>query len=91
MEKNEISVEEFIQLKNELLQKLEEIKGLKPYHDLKWIRTKEVCKILGLSNSSVQNLRNTGDLPFTKVRGSIFYKLEDVKNLLEENYKRNPR
>ena len=54
-----------------------------------WIRTSEVCKILKISNSSVQNLRNSGSLPFSKIKGTIYYKAIDIEKLLESNLKSN--
>lgn len=85
----QITVDEFIKFKTEIYQKIDEIKESKPNPKLKWLRSKEVCQILGISLSSLQNLRNSGHLAFTKVRGTIFYKIEDVNALLEANYKKN--
>jgi len=54
-----------------------------------WIRTSEVRKILKVSSSTVQNLRNSGLLPFSKIKGSIYYKISDVEKLFEINCNRN--
>jgi hypothetical protein len=52
----------------------------------KWVRTSDVEEMLGLSASSVQNLRTSGALGFSKINGTIFYKLEDIEKLLENNH-----
>ena len=51
----------------------------------KWLRTAEVQELLGLSSSSIQNLRINGTLPFTKVGGTIFYQYADIERIMQEN------
>jgi len=52
-----------------------------------WIRTREVRTKYNISSSTIQNFRNSGILPFSKVKGTIFYKISDVENLLQNNIK----
>ena len=83
---NFVTVDDFILLRKELIEEFR--KALKENNSQslkKWIRTSEVCKILSISSSSVQNLRVSGILPYSKIKGTIFYKLEDVEKLLEDN------
>ncbi|RZJ75004.1 MAG: DNA-binding protein [Flavobacterium sp.] len=47
----------------------------------KWLKSKDVRKILGISAGKLQAMRNNKEIPFTKVGASIFYKEEDVFNL----------
>ena len=47
-----------------------------------WLRTADVMKMLGLSAGSVQSLRMTSKLPYTKVNGTLFYKREDIDKML---------
>jgi len=42
-------------------------------------------KILGITDSTAQYLRNTGALPCSKIRGTYYYKYDDVMDLLERN------
>ena len=51
----------------------------------KWMRSAEVRKMLNISPGTLQNLRITGLLPFTKVGSLMFYKCTDIDNLLEDN------
>jgi len=45
----------------------------------KYLRTKDISKMFGISISTIQNLRIKGILPYKKVGGTIFYKLEEVE------------
>ena len=49
----------------------------------KWLRSTEVRQLLNISNGTLQNLRINGTLSYTKVGGIIYYKYDDIKNLLE--------
>lgn len=50
------------------------------------LRTEDVKKILKIKDSTLATLRGNGTLPFAKIGGSIYYKLEDINSLIEENY-----
>lgn len=50
------------------------------------LRTGDVKRILKLKDSTLATLRNNGTLPFAKIAGTIYYKLEDINSLIEQNY-----
>lgn len=50
-----------------------------------WVDTADVCRELKLSKRTVQTLRSTGKLPYTRFNHKTYYKLEDVMNILEEH------
>lgn len=50
-----------------------------------WLRTSELKKILGITDSTAQHLRNTGALPCSKINGTYYYKYEDIVDLMERN------
>ncbi|MEQ9285398.1 MAG: helix-turn-helix domain-containing protein [Cyclobacteriaceae bacterium] len=50
-----------------------------------WLRSKEVQEMLGISASSLQNMRIKGSLPFSKINGTIFYDYGDIMGTLESN------
>jgi hypothetical protein len=50
-----------------------------------WLRSSEVRKMLGISPGTLQNLRVTGKLPFTKIGAITFYRSEDISKLLASN------
>lgn len=49
----------------------------------KWLRTREVRKILNLSPGSLQNLRIRGKLHPKKIGGTYFYSAEEVEALFK--------
>jgi hypothetical protein len=53
--------------------------------DKKWMKSYEVREALNISQGTLQNLRNNGHLPYTKVGGLIFYEYKDVVNMVGKN------
>ena len=51
-----------------------------------WIDGQDVSVALNISQRSLQTLRTSGLLPFTKFHGKCFYKVADLKALFESNY-----
>lgn len=54
----------------------------KPQNSKKWLKSYEVKKMLGISSSTLQTLRNGGTLPYTKVGGIIYYDRDNIDHLL---------
>lgn len=54
----------------------------------RWLRSREVRKILGISAGTLQSFRVSGLLPFTKIGTIWFYKEEDIFRILESNSRR---
>ena len=48
----------------------------------------QVCMLLSISKRTLQNLRDSGVLPFTKSGGKIFYLPEDIDRVMFINYKK---
>lgn len=68
-----------IQIKNLLEKK-------KDGPNINLLRTSEVKEILKIKDSTLAALRSNGTLPFAKIAGTIYYKLEDIKFLIDQNY-----
>lgn len=51
----------------------------------KWLKSNEVRRLLLLSPGTLQNLRVSGKLPFTKIGGIILYDYDDIKKMIEEH------
>lgn len=47
-----------------------------------WLKSIEVKELLGCSDSTLQKLRLSGKLPFTKLSGTYYFKRDDIANLL---------
>lgn len=69
---------------------LSQIKSLlekkKATTNLSLLRTSEVKEILKLKDSTLATLRSNGTLPFAKIAGTIYYKMDDINSLIEQNY-----
>lgn len=55
---------------------------------IKWLKSHQVQRMLGISPGTLQNLRINGTIPYTKIGGVIFYSLEDINVIMQRN-KRN--
>ena len=85
----ELITKEDLQIfKSELLSEIKSL--LKPdgVENKKWLRSNQVCKLLGISPGTLQTFRVNGTVPFTKVGGILFFKAEDIEKLMEENSSR---
>jgi hypothetical protein len=49
-----------------------------------WLRGKEVKRLLGISEGSLQHLRVTGQLPASRVGGIYYYRYTDIEKMMEE-------
>lgn len=50
----------------------------------KWLKSYEVKKLLEVSTGTLQNLRDNGTLPFTKVGGTIYFDRDDIDKIMLE-------
>ena len=73
------------ELEKRILEKFENLITQSGPLKKKWLRSKDVQDMLGISSSSLQNMRINGVLPFSKVQGTIFYELGDVLKVLDQN------
>lgn len=53
-----------------------------------WIDSQEVCQRLGISKRTLQTYRNQGIIPFSVIRGKVYYKIEDVREAMNNGYTR---
>jgi hypothetical protein len=44
----------------------------------RWLKSREVRKLLNISGGTLQTLRNTGQLPFKRVGGLMFYDAAEI-------------
>lgn len=50
-----------------------------------WLTNKEAMDFLGLSKTTLQRYRASGQLPFSKIGGNIYYRYPDLVAVLEAN------
>ena len=53
----------------------------------RWLRSKEVRKLLNISAGTLQTLRVTQKIGFTKIGNLYYYKMDDIEILLKSGEK----
>jgi len=85
MEIDLISKSDFENMKQELVETTIKCITDNATIKMKWLRSKEVQKMLGISSSTLQNLRIRGTLPYYKVDGIIFFNNDEINEIIEKN------
>ena len=70
--------------RSELIAELKELLQPQQQHAKMWLRSSEVRKMLSISPGTLQNLRINGTLCYQKVGGTMFYKSDDINQMLGE-------
>lgn len=78
-----ITKEDLKNLKTEMLNEIRQLIRPGQAENRKWLKSADVRKLLNVSPGTLQNLRINGTLQHTKIGGMIYYKMEDITNLLE--------
>jgi hypothetical protein len=52
--------------------------------DNTWVDSYEVCTFLKISKRTLQRLRAGNEISYTLIRGKTFYRISEIKRLLEE-------
>lgn len=80
-----ITQEDLAAFRLTLLQDLKEILTNQGQPEKKWLKSKEVRKLLNISPGTLQNLRINGTLSYTNVGAIIYYDNDDIEKLLSRN------
>lgn len=51
-----------------------------------WIDGQEVMLTMKISKRTLQTLRDSGALPYSRINGKFYYKVSDLEELLQRNY-----
>jgi hypothetical protein len=79
-----ITIDDLQQFKKQLLEEL--LTALKPHIDFaakKWMKSHEVRRLLKISPGTLQTLKSSGIIPYTKIGGIHFYNYGDIQKILE--------
>jgi hypothetical protein len=78
-----LTIESLMDFKRQLIFELKAI--MKEYagqsHN-RWIKSQDVRKFLKISPGTLQNMRITGALSYTKIGGIFYYDLEDIEKMM---------
>ncbi len=78
-----VTVEYLQQFKRQLVEEL--LTALKPQASppaKKWMKSHEVRRLLKISPGTLQTLKSSGVIPYTKIGGVHFYDYEDIERIL---------
>jgi hypothetical protein len=50
-----------------------------------WVDNYEVCTFLKVSDRTLQRLRTSRQVNFTLIRGKTYYRISEIKRLMDEN------
>jgi hypothetical protein len=81
----ELVTREDLRRLEDLLKEIKQIVQPGQSQPKRWLKSCEVRKMLNISPGTLQNLRINGTLRFTKMGSIMYYKLEDINKILEEN------
>ena len=48
----------------------------------RWLDNQDVCRMLGISLRTLQNMRSNGKLPYSQIGSKMYYKPEDIEQIL---------
>ncbi|RYE58516.1 MAG: DNA-binding protein [Sphingobacteriales bacterium] len=77
--------------KNELFEILKPLREAQTLQQQKWLRSKDVRKLLNISAGTLQNMRIAGIISHNKVGKIFFYKAEDIDKVLSGAEKKSPK
>lgn len=82
-----ITKQDLNEMKDEILSEISSMLEGKTEQN-EWMKSSDVRKMLKISAGTLQHLRVTRVLPYTKIGGSIFYSRADVLKVLNKNMRK---
>lgn len=79
-----VTKEDLVEFRTKLIQEIEKlITKIEPKEE-QWLRSIHVRELLNISPGTLQNLRISGKLKYSKVGGIHFYRQSDVEKMMVE-------
>ena len=75
-------------LERQLQKVVDEVKSavtITDSNNVRWIRSKQVKELLGVSDSKLQTMRINRSITYSQIDGTYFYDKESILSLLEQN------
>ena len=77
-----ITKEDLAEFETRLIEKFKNILGHTTEQPRRWLRSAQVRKMLNISPNTLSSLRINGIIKFTRVGGIMYYKQEDIDQML---------
>ena len=87
LDKKSTEIASFFAVLDELLDSISQaLKNRTPHlNGEKFLTNKDVCGMLHISSRTLQDWRDTGNIPFIKIKGKILYRESEVLRTLKNN------
>jgi hypothetical protein len=75
-------------LERQLQKVVDEVKSavtITDSNNVRWIRSKQVKELLGVSDSKLQTMRINRSITYSQIDGTYFYDKDSILSLLEQN------
>ena len=80
-----ITLDDLHQFQKEFFEKLEiSLKSLQSITPKKWMKAHEVRRMLKISPGTLQTLKTSGVIPYTKMGGIHFFDYDDIQKVLQD-------
>ena len=76
---------DLVAFEERLLEKLNQAHQSQDLSQRQWLRSKEVCQWLNISAGTLQNLRESGAIPYTRLGNTYFYPFSEIEKQLASN------
>lgn len=81
-----VTLADLQQLKADLLREIKKLAGNQPALPPRpWLKSHEVRRLLKISHGTLQHLRDSGKLKFSKVGGIMFYDVRDIEEMISNS------
>jgi len=71
--------------KRELIEEVKDLINGEVPQPKKWVKSNEVMEILDCSAGTLQNLRLTSKIEWSRIGGTLYYSLDSINETLENN------
>jgi hypothetical protein len=79
-----LTVADLNEFKNQLIEDLlTALRSQTNQPQKKWLKSHEVRRLLKISPGTLQTLKSSGTIPYTKIGGVHFYDYDDIQRVLE--------
>ncbi len=78
-----LTKEDLEEFKNELIIEMKDILETKNAKRKKWLKTHDVMEWLNVSAGTLQSMRISGKLKYSKIGGILFYDYDHLNDMLE--------
>jgi hypothetical protein len=84
-----VTREDLNQFRSELITEIRQLLTATQKPIKEWLKAVEVRKMLSISPNTLIQMRNSGQLNFSKIGGLYYYSMTDIERLMQSTRKQN--